>query len=142
MKKILLAAMFFVAAGSSAFAMDASKVNFRVKSNFESLFADAKNVKWDAKENYVKATFQYDDETLEAFFGADGELIGQSRKVEMKELPKNAQQKIKKDFGNYTVTDAIEFVKDGDKSYYVSLEYGAKKRILQVSLFGSISLYK
>lgn len=142
MKKILLAAMLFVAAGSSAFALDASKVNYRVKSSFESLFADAKNVKWDAKENYVKATFQYADETIEAFFDADGELIGQSRKVELKTLPVNAKQKIKKDFGSYTVTDAIEFEKDGEKSYYVSLEDGAKKRILQVSLFGSISIYK
>ncbi len=142
MKKILLAAMLFVAAGSSAFAFDASKVSFRVKSNFESLFNDAKNVVWETKENYSKATFQYEGEMVQAFFGTNGELIGQSRKVDMKNLPLNAQKKIKKDFGNYTVTESIEFEKEGDKCYYVSLQDGAKSRILEVSFFGSISIYK
>jgi hypothetical protein len=142
MKKLFIAALIIVAAGSSAFATDASNVNNKVKISFEAQFAGVKNVSWTAKETYIKASFTLADENVEAFFGTDGELIGLSRKVDLKKLPLNAIQRIKKDYASYTVTDAIEFDQDGDKSYYVSLEDGAKKQILQVSLYGSVSIYK
>ena len=68
--------------------------------------------------------------------------MGVSRKVDIKKLPLNAIQKIKKDYAGYKVTDSIEFDQDGEKSYYVSLEDGNKKQILQVSLYGNVSVYK
>lgn len=97
---------------------------------------------WSAKETFIKAAFTIAEENVEAFFDGEGELIGLCRKVDLKKLPLNAIQKIKKDYASYLVTKAIEFDRDGDKSYYVSLEDGAKKQILEVSLYGGVSKYK
>lgn len=142
MKKLFIAALIVVAAGTSAFAGDVFNVNYKVKSSFEARFAGAQNVAWSAKENFIRASFTIADENVEAFFDGEGELIGLSRKVDLKKLPLNAIQKIKKDYAAYQVTEVIEFDRDGDKSYFVSLEDGSKKQILEVSLYGGVSKYK
>ena len=81
------------------------------------------------------------EENVEAVVSADGDLIGFSRKVDLKKLPLNAIRKIKKDYSTYKVTESIEFDQDGEISYYVSLEDGAKKQILKVSVYGNVSVY-
>ncbi|MES2331998.1 MAG: hypothetical protein V4539_20490 [Bacteroidota bacterium] len=141
MKKLFIAALIMVAAGTSAFAADV-KVNNKVKTNFEAMFSGAENVSWSAKDLYIRASFTLLDETMEAYFGTEGELIGTSRAIELKRLPLSAIKKIKKEYASYKVTDTIEFEHDGERSYYVSLEDGNKKQILEVSLYGTVTVYK
>jgi hypothetical protein len=142
MKKLFIAALIVVAAGTSAFALDTNKENYKVRNNFQAQFAGAQNVNWSVKDNYVKASFTLLDESVEAFYSKDGDLIGVSRKVDLKQLPLSAIQKIKKEYASYKVIETIEFDKEGEKSYYVSLEDGSKKQILEVSLYGNVSIYK
>ena len=141
MKKLFIAALMAVAVGSSAFALDVNKISFKIKNSFEAQFAGAENVTWSLRETYTKASFTLAEESVEAFFAADGEIIGYSRKVDFKRLPLNAVQKIKKGYAAYIVKESIEFDQDGEKSYYVSLEDGAKKQILQVSLYGNVTVH-
>src|SRR5476651_1128228 len=82
MKKLFIAAILVAAIGTSAFASDAGKVNFRVKNNFETQFSDATNVQWTLTSNYAKASFELNDETVDAFYSLDGEALGLSRKVD------------------------------------------------------------
>jgi hypothetical protein len=143
MKKLFIAALIVVVTGTSAFAIDKSIANFKVKSSFDAQFSSAENVNWTAKENYIKASFTLAGEPIEAFYNpTDGELIGVSRKVEFNKLPLSAVQKIKKEYAAYKVTDSIEFDNDTEKAYYVSLEDGGKKKILVVSLYGTVNVYK
>jgi opacity protein-like surface antigen len=144
MKKLFIAALFVVAAAGSAFAADANvnKVSSRVKNSFEARFGNPSDLSWKSYDGYLKAAFTIAGEKVEAFFGADGELIGTSRVVEFKQLPLNAIQKIQKDYAGYKVTEAIEFERDGEKSYYVALNNDAKKQVLEVSLYGSVSIFK
>jgi hypothetical protein len=141
MKKLLIAAIMVVAVGSSAFALDVNKISVKVRNSFETQFAGAENVTWTTTVAYTKAAFTLADESVEAFFAADGELIAFSRKVDLKKLPLIALQKIKKQYSAYKVTETIEFDQDGDKSYYVALENGTEKKILHVSLYGNVSIY-
>ena len=142
MKKLLLAALVVAGLGTSAFAMDLNKVSVKVQNSFEEKFANAKNVKWTAKDSYNKVSFTLADEQVEAFFSVDGDLLGLSRKVDFKSLPLSAIQKIKKAYAAYSVKETIEFEQTDEKSYYVSLENGDKKLILEVSFYGSVSVYR
>ncbi len=142
MKKLLLAALIVVAAGSSAFALDETKVGFKVKNNFEVQFEGATNAVWTTKDDYLKVSFTLADENVEAFFSVDGEMMGMSRNVDLKKLPLNAIQTIKKKYAAFKVTDAIEFDQEGEKNYYVMLENADHKQILKVSLYGDVSLFK
>lgn len=142
MKKLFIAALIVIAAGTTAFAKDVTNLNYKVRTNFEAKFAGATNVIWSAKENYLKAVFTLSDETVEAFYATEGDLIGYSRKVDFQKLPLSSIQRIKKDYASYKVSETIEFDQDGERSYYVSLQDGAKKKILQVSLYGGVSVYQ
>ncbi len=141
MKKIFIAAILVVTVGSSAFALDVNKVSYKVKSSFEAQFTGASNVTWSFRETYTKASFTLVDQPVDAYYGTEGELIAFSRKIDFKKLPLNAIQRINKEYAAYQVAESIEFDQDGDKNYYVSLEDGDKKVILEVSLYGAVSVY-
>lgn len=144
MKKILIAALMAVLVGSSAFAADtkdAAKVSYRAKSNFEAHFSGATNITWTQREHYTKVSFTLAGQPVEAFFSLEGELMGSSRAIEFSKLPLEAIQTIQKKYSTYTVSESIEFNEGGEKSYFVSLADGNKKQILQVSLYGSVSVY-
>ncbi|SJZ33146.1 hypothetical protein [Sediminibacterium ginsengisoli] len=141
MKKLFLAVLVAATLGTSAFAADANKVSYKVKMSFESQFSDAKDITWNVTEMYTRFTFTLNDEKVEAFYSPSGESIGVSRAVEFKKLPLNAVQKIKKNYSDYTVKETIEFDRDGDREFFVSLTKGDTKKILKVSVYGSVSLY-
>lgn len=141
MKKLFLAALMAVAVAGSAFAADASKLSNKVKNNFEAQFAGAQNIEWAIRDTYTKFSFTLAGERVEAFYSQEGELIATSRKVEFSRLPVSAIQHIQKNYGAYKTEETIEFDQDGDRSYYVSLDKAGKKIILQVSLYGNVSVY-
>lgn len=142
MKKLFIAALVMVAATTSVFAKDVTKVDYRVRSSFEAKFFGAENVTWHARENFLKVSFTLAGEAVEAFFSTEGNLIGSSRKIDFNQLPLAAKQKIRQDHAGAKIVETIEFDMDGDRSYYVSLEYADKSQILQVSLYGIVSNYR
>ncbi|HVZ26146.1 MAG TPA: hypothetical protein VG842_08835 [Sediminibacterium sp.] len=142
MKKLFIAALFVVAASASAFAADGKSIILKAKYNFDSQFSGAENVQWNATENYIRAKFILADEPVEAFFGLNGDFIGASRKITLKSLPLSALQTLKKKYADYKVTDTIEFDRGDEKSYYVSIDNGKQKQILQVSVYGEVSRFK
>ena len=142
MKRLLLAVLVVAGLGTSAFATDANnKVSTRAQNSFAEKFAGAQNVQWTAKENFNKVSFTLADEQVEAFFATDGDLIGFSRKVDFKSLPLSGIQKIKKEYADYTVRETIEFQQNDEKAFYVSLEKDGKRQILEVSLYGNVSVF-
>lgn len=141
MKQFLFATMLTVAIGSSVMAADVNKVSFRIMNAFQSQFAEAKEVNWTVTDNYSKAKFTIDGEQVEAFFNEAGDVIGTSRKVDFKRLPLSAIQKIKKNYSKYQVTDTIEFDLSGNRKYYVSVEDGSDRKILEVSMYGEVSIF-
>ena len=145
MKRLFFAALTAVLVGTSAFAADikdASKVSYKVRTIFDAKFNGASNIEWTLREDYTKASFILADQQVEAFFSTEGELIATSRKVEFSKLPLNAIQSIQKKYAAYTVSETIEMDQDGEKSYYVSLQKNDRKQILQVSFYGTVSVYR
>lgn len=142
MKKFFIAAVLAVTVAGSALAADASKLSYRVKSNFETMFEGAKEVNWTIRESFTKANFTLAGEKVEAFFSPEGELIATARKVQYGTLPFKALKKIEKKHPEAKVEETIELDQDGDKSYFVSLHDNGKKEILQVTLSGAVVAFK
>ncbi len=141
MKKIFLTTMIAAFVSAQLFAADVAKVSYRVLASFESQFADATDVSWTVTDQYSKAKFTIEGEKVEAFFNSSGDIIGTSRKTDLKRLPLNAIQKIKKNYGKYKVTETIEFEFNGDRKYFVSVENDTDRKILEVSLYGEVSIF-
>ncbi len=108
---------------------------------FEAKFADAKDAEWTVTADYTKVKFMLEGEKVEAFFSSNGDVIGTSRKTEFKRLPLSAIQKIKKTYAKYQVTETIEFELNGERKYYVSVENESDRKILEVSLYGDVSVF-
>ncbi|WP_026768332.1 hypothetical protein [Asinibacterium sp. OR53] len=141
MKKLFLAVLIAASIGTSAFAADATHLNYRVKSAFEAAFAGATNVSWHIKPQFISFAFELNNEKMEAFYSSDGEQIGTSRHVSFDKLPASAVKKIKANYPDYQVKEAVKMDLNGESNYYVSLENGNLKRILEVSEYGRVSLF-
>jgi opacity protein-like surface antigen len=143
MKKLFIAALIVLAAGSTAFAADVAKVSRQMKNNFEILFPRASNVAWTESSQFLSATFTVDDEELTAFFAKDGDLLGTTQKLELSQLPAKGLKKIRKDYASFKITQAIEYVSGEQSKYYVMIEdENNSKKVLEVDAYGGVYVFK
>jgi len=143
MKKFIIAiAVIAFTTASAVYASDASNVSIRIKDAFATKFEGAKNVNWTTNLNFVKATFDYKNEKVEAFYALDGSMIGTSRAVLTSALPLAAQKELDKKYSSYKTTESIVFEGEEETCYYVSLENDKQSVILKISAEGDTSIYK
>jgi hypothetical protein len=142
MKKIILPVVALLITCSGLFAMDISKVGYRVLNNFEASYPGAEDVNWTVKPAFTKASFSIDGESFEAFYSSNGNFIGVSKKVDLKALPKKAVKQIQQKYAEYKIVETVLFDFDGQSNYFVSLEKNGVKKILEVTLGGTVSKYE
>ena len=141
MKKLLIAALLVTSLATSAFADDATRINYRVQQAFESQFSHVDNVEWKLRPTFAKATFVQHGQKTEAFFNLHGKLMGTSTNIAIEQLPTNAKRLFAKKYSGYTVTETISFVSDEEEAYYVSAENEKESLVLKV-VNGSLSIYQ
>jgi len=131
MKKLLFAALLAVSLATTAFA-GGTNVNISVLNSFKSEFSKAANVSWVSKDTYAKATFTLDNVKMEAFYTAQGELIGTSKGISLESLPVSAKRTFAKKYPGYTVKEVIYFEKSDDAAYFFSAENDTESIIFKV----------
>jgi hypothetical protein len=142
MKKLFITAVLALSLTATSFAGDANKVNSKATSSFAAEFADAKNVSWTSKDNYVKASFTLDNKSMEAYYDFQGELVGTSNAIEISDLPTIAKRSFAKKYAGYTVKAAIRFQGVDETAYYISAENEAQSVVLKVSDGAFLSVFK
>ena len=141
MKKLFFAALLAISVATSAFAAG-TNVNASVLRNFKMDFKNATNISWTAAEDYAKATFTVNNVKTEAFYNAEGELIGTSKNIELDELPVNAKRTFAKKFDGYTVKEVIHFEGSNESAYYLSAENNTEAVIFKVGENEQLTTYK
>ena len=142
MKKLFISALLAVTVALNSFAAEGTKVNYSVRSSFESQFSNASDVKWTSGENYTKATFVLNNVRTEALYSADGEFIGTNQAVAPEELPVNAKRAFAKKYAGYTVTEAVRFEGAQENAYYIVAENEKSSVIVKADDNGFISQVK
>ena len=143
MKKTILAtAMMLMAGLTVAFAKDNEGVNNQIATSFSKDFTSATNISWSVQKNFTKATFTMNNQVMFAFYNEDGNLIATARNILSEQLPINLLKSLRKDYGNYWISDLFEMDKDGQVAYYVTVENGDETLVLKSSGFGDWSTYK
>lgn len=139
-KKLLLVAAIMGAMSVSAFA---APINSKAMQNFSKEYANASHVTWTAAENYTKASFVWNNQTMWAYYDENGDYIGVGRAIDLKSLPLDATKTLKERYAKYTPTEAVEFDDAGDSvNYYVSMENNKQKIILKISSNGDVGIFK
>ena len=133
MKKILLSIATVLMLGVSAFAAgnnDGITNELAVRS-FKKDFANAKNIVWEQKEAYTKATFSLNGQVLFAYYNNNGDLQAVVRNITSAQLPINLLTSLKNEYNDCWITDLFEMSANDDTTYYVTLETSEKKIVLK-----------
>jgi hypothetical protein len=123
MKKIIAGlALATVLLVNTAFARKSDAVNEKVESAFKQEFAQAKEVNWSRTVDYVKAVFTMNNSVITAYYTEDGDLVAVVRNLLSTELPIYLQTSLKKEYGDYWITDLFEFARPDATGYFVTVE--------------------
>jgi hypothetical protein len=143
MKKTILAvAMMLMAGLTGAFAKDDEGISKEIASSFSKDFGSATNVSWNKQKDFSKATFTLNNQIMFAYYDEGGSLIASARNILSEQLPINLLNNLKKDYGNYWISELFEMDKDAQTSYYVTLENADETLILKSTSFSDWSTYK
>jgi len=139
MKKLIIATAMFISL--SAFANE-EKVSSRVLYAFQTEFTTATEVEWKASSDYYVASFSMNGQRVNAYYNTDGNLMGITRNITSAQLPVALQNSMKKNYSGYWISNLFEVANNEGTSYYVTLESGSKKIVLQSSNGSDWSTYK
>ena len=117
-------------------------VNAKALSAFSRKFSDAKQVTWSKAENYYKATFKMNEQVYTAFITEAGQWMGVSRNLISYQLPINLQSELKKEYGQYWISDLFEYSTEDVTTYYITVENADQKVILKTSGGSGWSVFK
>lgn len=140
MKKIII--MLAIALSSfSAFAGE-ENVSSAVLNAFNKEFAGVKDVQWTNADNYFKASFVFNGQSVSAFYQPDGELIALTRNISSLELPISLQTSLKNNYRQYWISDLFELSNNEGTSYYITVENADAKVVLKSDGAGNWSTFK
>lgn len=140
MKKMILT-MAIAVSSLVSFASGPEEVNPAVLKAFKNEFVTAKNVEWQAAENYYRAAFLFNDKYVFAFYSPDGDLLGITRYISPVDLPVNLQVNLKKEYEGYWISDLFELSKNDATNYFITVENADVKLTLK-SVSGRWEVYK
>jgi hypothetical protein len=111
--------------------------------NFNRTFPQAVITEYKSKGDLTEVAFVWNGLKLIAFYSQEGELIATSRTIDFTSLPVTAQLRLKSDYSNYVLRQAIEFdATENGTSYYVSVVNVKTTLLLHVTADGMISVFK
>ena len=148
MKKLVVSLAMFLSILTVAVANEGDntrkKINFRVEEAFKKEFNGATSVKWEVmrKENLYQAHFIYNNERLNAFFDAEGNLIATGRFIAVANLPLLVKKNIYQKYGEFQIQEVIEYVTGSETSYLVSVENEKAKMLIHGYNNGSTYIFK
>ena len=143
MKKVTIIALMVITIASSAFAGDNSTLNFKGADAFKKTFPQATEVTYTVKKEFTEVNFIWHSLKLQAFFDRQGNYIGLSREISVKDMPLSYVININKEYKDFEITEAIEFDHaENGLSYYVTVVKEDRKYVLNVATDGTISVFK
>jgi|GEM_PF-1925705 hypothetical protein len=134
----------------------ASMVNTLSEESFRADIGNISDVAWTHTSDMDVATYTRNNEKDEAIFDFNGNLIGTSKAVKFSALPKSAQDRIKKEYRDYTIGQVIHFDYTGEiapdfvmsgnqfdspQAYFVDLKKGTRTLVVEVNPGGDVILF-
>ncbi len=123
MKKIFLFLSFAMIIGmTSAFASTDPNVSPKVQQSFKKEFPTAEYVRWGKDQDYLKASFVFADYRTEAWFSADGQLLGTIRDLLYNQLPLAVMKELEKRFPTADIIEIREITNSNGTTYKMVAE--------------------
>ncbi len=130
-KKILVATTAFLLSISVTFANNLPPVPETIVRELSHEFKNVSNVQWKTTSDYYKASFTVDGRPLDAFYSFDGNLIAQSRKISLDQLPMSLIKEAKEKGAANQVTDLFELLTNRGTEYFITFNSGKNAKTYQ-----------
>lgn len=135
MKKIIpIAALLITVFTINAVAQ--SKTPSAVVSSFERTYNNAERSSWTIVDDLYRVDFTVQNESLTAFYKADGELVASSRNISAMQLPISLKSALGNQYSHYTVSSLFEVDGHDGIGYYARLSNQKSEILLQSTSFG------
>jgi hypothetical protein len=131
MKKIIITLAIAISS-LAAFATE-EPVSSAVLNAFNKEFAGVKGVQWTNTDKYVKASFIFNGQNVNAFYDGDAQLIALTRNISSLQLPISLQSSLKNQYKGYWISDLFEMSNHDGTSYYITIENADSKFVLTSS---------
>jgi hypothetical protein len=125
------AALLLTVGVSSSFARNTNNDNDNVNAYFRKDFSQAELLSTSTVNDFTKLTFKMNGAVLIAFYSNKGELIAVTHNITLSQLPLTLMMQVKKNYGNYWISDLFELNSNGETHYYITLENADKKITLR-----------
>ena len=132
MKKLITTLAITITLFTTAFAGDENAKN-EIEKAFTQRFTGAQNVTWIPGNDYYKASFTYNGNWMNAYYGKSAELLGLTRNILSTQLPFFLQTNLKKKYSGYWITDLFELTDDYGFKYFITLKNADETIILESS---------
>jgi hypothetical protein len=107
------------------------EVNSQAAQSFKRDFVNARNISWEKRQDYVKVTFSLNEQVLFAYYNNTGELQAVVRNITSDQLPINLLTDLKKDYGDFWISDLFEIASNDQTTYYITVESANKTIVLK-----------
>ena len=142
MKKMILSLATIMMMGFSVFANgNDNVVTQEARDAFKKDFATASNIRWEQRNNFLKATFSFNGQVLTAYYYSNGDLQAVVRNITSDQLPINLITSLRRDYTAFWITDLFEVSSGGETTYYVTIENSDKKIVLNSDDLSSWQVY-
>ena len=142
MKKMILSLATVMMMGFSVFANGNDDVATpEARDAFKKDFATASNIKWEQRNNFLKATFSLNGQILTAWYYTNGDLQAVVRNITSEQLPISLLTGLRKDYTAFWISDLFEVSSDNQTTYYVTIEDSDKKIVLKSDGLASWEVY-
>jgi hypothetical protein len=142
MKKIILSFATVLMMGFGAFATgNNGAVSQQARDAFKKDFSTARDISWEQKDNFIKATFSLNGQILTAYYTTNGDLQAVVRNIISDQLPLNLLADLRKEYADYWITDLFEISAEGQTTYYATVENSDKKIVLKSEDTSSWGVY-
>ena len=145
MKNVFLAALIALTFTTSAFAANNHEASSKAVMHLQVTYNNAENISWTVSNDYQKASFTQNNQKVEVFYDAWGELVGTFTTMAYDKLPKAALDVLTTQytFPDYQLKECIEFTDaDNRKSYYLSFDLNEENIVLEISTRGLVAVVK
>jgi hypothetical protein len=117
------------------------KISYQILQRFNEDFKDVSSLSWSINSNYYKADFVQDEEKVEAFYDANGTLIGTSRHISTSELPREAKKIFAAKYSQYNIKEVIRYEGAEEAAYYISTQNDKEKVVFKLTGSKDITVF-
>jgi hypothetical protein len=111
--------------------------------NFNRQFPKATAINYKVKGQFTEVNFEWNGLHLQAYYDREGNPLATTRSIDKNSLPVTVQVRLKNNYPDAVITDAIEYVDSSDGlSYYITVAAAKYTYLLHVSTSGDCSVFK